>query len=97
MNTEERVAQIAREIRPCRHMARWVDSLADDSLHGLARWYVQLHINSCRQCHSTLLTIRNAREQLLALRNRDQMTALSATSQSSLSNMLDDVEHRRNK
>ncbi len=97
MNIDEKDAQIARELKPCRHMARLVDSLADESLHGVARWYVELHIKSCRQCYSTFVSIRKACEQLQVLRNKEVPVNLSAESQSSLASLLDDVEKRRQK
>lgn len=95
MLPDEKDAQIAREIRPCRHMARWVDALADGCLRGAARWYVELHVKSCRQCYTTLTSIRKARQLLNALRHKDKSLALSSTRQLSLADQLDEVEKCR--
>ena len=92
MSSDETDALVAAEIRPCRHMARWVDALADGSLHGIVRWYAQLHVKSCRQCRSTLHSIRRVKEQLQALRHRDHMTTSASSNQLSLTARFDEVE-----
>src|SRR5262249_45434110 len=57
----------AREARPCRHMRRWVNALADGSLKGFARWYTDLHVAGCPKCRAALEALRSLRARLRAL------------------------------
>ena len=65
---EEPTPEVQPEIKPCRHMAQWVNALADGSLTGVARWYTQLHVAGCKHCQSALVALQRLRSHLQALR-----------------------------
>ena len=86
------------EFKPCRHMARWVDALADGSLRGWARWYAQMHIAGCNQCRATLERLRRARERLQSYRAASDALlppALPPDRRLALEAALDAIEQRR--
>ena len=85
------------EIKPCRHMEQWVNSLADGSMTGFARWYTQLHVHGCSQCYAALEALQTLKARLKALHtieNPTVPTTLTPTRRSALDLALDDVEKR---
>jgi hypothetical protein len=47
-----------QDVRPCKHMEGMVNSLADGTLHGPARWYTELHSLHCTQCRAAVKNLR---------------------------------------
>ncbi len=86
-------------LKPCRHMQKWLDGLADGSLTGPARWYARLHVSGCKQCQAALEALQRLRERLQALRNTQEQpsvpTTLSPPRRASLEAALDEVERQR--
>ncbi len=86
------------EFKPCRHMERWVDALANGSLIGVARWYTQIHIAGCRQCRATLEALLRLHERLQSFRAISDATlpsTLTLEKRFTLENALDEVEKKR--
>jgi len=54
-------------IRPCWHMARWVNALVEDRLTGFARWYTNLHLAGCPKCRAALESLRALHRRLQEL------------------------------
>lgn len=96
--TEEAKTSAVPEIKPCRHMDQWVNALADGSLTGFARWYTQLHVSGCHQCHAALEALQRLKARLQALRaaeNASVPTALPLSRREALNAALDEVEKKR--
>ncbi|HLJ56606.1 MAG TPA: hypothetical protein VKT77_16325 [Chthonomonadaceae bacterium] len=49
---------VEQDVRPCKHMEGMVNSLADGTLHGPARWYTELHAMHCTQCRAAVRNLR---------------------------------------
>lgn len=49
---------VEQDVRPCHHMEGMVNSLADGTLHGPARWYTELHAMHCNQCKAAVKNLR---------------------------------------
>jgi hypothetical protein len=67
MNQENKMATASLEeqtVQPCEHMTCWVNGLADDSLHGIPRWYTRFHMFHCRQCRTAFEALRELRDRL---------------------------------
>ncbi len=79
-------------------MKKWVNALADDSLRGWGRWYVQLHISGCNQCRATLEGLRLMRERLQNIRAAAIAAAppaLAPERRAALDVALDAIDRRR--
>lgn len=86
------------DFKPCRHIRRWVNALADDSLRGPARWFALWHIAYCRQCQAALAALKQVRAHLQTLREATPIslpTALSEERETVLRSALDEIERRR--
>ena len=86
------------EFKPCRHMERWVDALADGSLRGWRRWYAQMHISGCNQCRATLERLQRVRQRLQAYRAASDAllpASLPPEKRLALDAALDAIEQKR--
>ncbi len=86
------------EIRPCRHMEKWVAALSDDSLTGFARWYTRLHVSGCKQCQAALAALQRIHERLKALGTNEASlfpAAFPPERRQALEAALDEVEKKR--
>ena len=46
----------------CHHLQHQVHALADNTLQGPMRWYMQLHCSYCNRCGTALKTLRETPE-----------------------------------
>lgn len=94
---EKSPTTVDKEVKPCRHMACWVSSLADGTLSGFARWYTRLHLAECKQCKATLDALISLRERLKALpQSQDPIfpATLSEQNRTALDAALDAVDRK---
>ena len=77
-------------------MERWVNALADDSLHGWLRWYALIHVSGCNQCRATLEGLQRVRERLHALRTAPAISpsALSPEQRVHLNAAFDEIDRQ---
>lgn len=66
-------------ISPCKHMENNISALSDNSLHGLARWFTQLHASYCPRCGPALRSLRRLRKRLGLLREKPVLPAIAHT------------------
>ncbi len=98
MKADSKRSSEVPEIKPCRHMEQWVNSLADGSLTGFARWYTQLHIHGCSHCYAALEALQTLQVRLKALKGTESAampTTLSPIHRSALDLALEEVEKKR--
>ena len=90
-DTEVKVDQ---DISPCKHMELMVNSYADGSLKGPARWYTQLHAMHCTQCRTAIERLRVVIDKVSYLREEDSeiTVKLPKDRRAEIERAMDDVE-----
>ncbi|HLK57653.1 MAG TPA: hypothetical protein VKU00_13895 [Chthonomonadaceae bacterium] len=81
-------------IRPCWHMARWVNALVDGHLSGFALWYTNLHLAGCPKCRAALESLRALHRRLQRLNGTwaERPVTLSADRHVALQTALDAID-----
>ena len=85
---------VEQDVRPCKHMEGMVNGLADDTLHGPARWYTEFHALHCTQCRAAVKNLRVVIGKVKDLRDDGTANAerLPADRRAKLDHALDEVD-----
>ena len=61
------------KLEPCKHMTNLVSSRSDETLHGPAKWYTDLHMLTCPHCRAAFKGMRQVREQVKEMAEQEQV------------------------